>query len=63
LGVGDYQINGVWSTLAKSVVWGKELPCILWPPKLNIKSFYDLRKSNLKSLETIITEGQDKGIF
>jgi AcrR family transcriptional regulator len=31
--------------------------------ELNIKSFYDLRKSNLKSLEAIITEGQDKGVF
>jgi AcrR family transcriptional regulator len=31
--------------------------------ELNIKSFYELRKSNLKSLEAIITEGQDKGVF
>lgn len=31
--------------------------------ELNIKSFYDLRKSNLKSLEAIINEGQDKGVF
>ncbi|TDE02135.1 TetR family transcriptional regulator [Flavobacterium hiemivividum] len=31
--------------------------------ELNIKSFYDLRKSNLKSLEAIISEGQDKGVF
>jgi AcrR family transcriptional regulator len=31
--------------------------------ELNIKSFYELRKSNLKSLEAIITEGQNKGVF
>jgi hypothetical protein len=31
--------------------------------ELNIKSFYELRKSNLKSLEAIINEGQDKGVF
>jgi AcrR family transcriptional regulator len=31
--------------------------------ELNIKSFYDLRKSNLKSLEVIINEGQNKGVF
>lgn len=30
---------------------------------LNLDSFRDLRKSNLKSLENIITEGQNKGIF
>jgi AcrR family transcriptional regulator len=31
--------------------------------ELNIKSFYELRKSNLKSLEAIISEGQNKGVF
>ncbi|MFB0910058.1 MAG: TetR family transcriptional regulator [Flavobacterium sp.] len=31
--------------------------------ELNIKSFYELRKSNLKSLEAIIIEGQNKGVF
>jgi AcrR family transcriptional regulator len=31
--------------------------------ELNIKSFYELRKSNLKSLEAIINEGQIKGVF
>jgi AcrR family transcriptional regulator len=31
--------------------------------EINIKSFYDLRKSNFKSLEAIITEGQEKGVF
>jgi AcrR family transcriptional regulator len=30
---------------------------------LNLDSFRDLRKSNLKSLENIITEGQNKGVF
>ena len=31
--------------------------------QLNIKSIFELRKSNLKSLEAIITEGQNKGVF
>ena len=31
--------------------------------EINIKSFYNLRKSNFKSLEAIITEGQEKGVF
>ena len=30
---------------------------------INLKAFTDLKKGNLKSLETIIHEGQEKGIF
>ncbi|PJJ07268.1 TetR family transcriptional regulator [Flavobacterium sp. 1] len=30
---------------------------------INLKAFTDLKKGNLKSLETIIQDGQDKGIF
>ncbi len=31
--------------------------------KINMQSFTDLKRENLKSMETIIVEGQNKGIF
>ncbi|UQD56584.1 TetR/AcrR family transcriptional regulator [Flavobacterium sp. K5-23] len=31
--------------------------------EININAFYELRKSNFKTLETIIKEGQEKGVF